>query len=143
MTLTGFADPSEITNVNALLAPFGLSYGSTQILFGGGGATVPVTHWGDHPLAKGITEVGVDDGYPVQGDGAALIAWEPSQGQYDVGRAVEYQGGHVFAWGDEWISYDSEWKLHPDYQVAQFWINILTWLSPTSVCQAPIPTGPN
>ncbi len=142
MTLTGYADSSEITNVNSLLAPFGLSYGSTSIL-NSGGSTTPVTHWADHPLAQGITEVGVANGYPVQGDGATLIAWEPTQGQYDVARAVEYQSGRVFAWGDEWITYDSEWKQHTDYQVAQFWINILNWLSPTSQCQAPIPTGPN
>lgn len=143
MTLTGYAtDASEIANVNALLASFGMSYGSTAIL-GTGGGTTPVTHWADHPLAKGITQIGVNNGYPVQGDGATLFAWEPNPGQYDVGRAVEYQSGHVLAWGDEWIAYDSEWNQHPDYQVSQFWINVLNWLSPTSQCQAPIPIGPN
>ncbi len=143
MTLTGYAtDSSEIAIVNALLASFGMSYGTTAIL-GTGGGTTPVTHWADHPLAQGITRIGVNNGYPVQGDGATLIAWEPNPGQYDVGRAVEYQSGHVLAWGDEWITYDSEWNQHPDYQVSQFWVNILNWLSPTSQCQAPIPIGPN
>jgi hypothetical protein len=143
MTLTGYAtNSSEIANVNALLASFGMSYGTTAIL-GAGGGTTPVTHWADHPLAKGITQIGVNNGYPVQGDGATLIAWEPTPGQYDVGRALEYQSGHVLVWGDEWITYNSEWNQHPDYQVSQFWINILNWLSPISQCEAPIPIGPN
>ena len=44
----------------------------------------------------------------------------------------------VLVWGDEWISFDSEWVGHPDYQVERFWLNALKWLSPAGECQVPI-----
>ncbi len=47
--------------------------------------------------------------------------------------------GHVLVWGDEWITYDSEWSAHPDYQVQALWINVLKWLSPATECQVPLP----
>ncbi len=137
MTLTGYSDSSEITNVNSLLASFGVNYGSSGILYGGGGATAPVTHWATHPLTEGVTKVGADNGYPVQG-GGTLIAWE-TQGQSDAARAVEFSKGKVFVWADEWITYNSEWTGHTDYQVARFWLNSLKWLSPINQCQVVIP----
>jgi hypothetical protein len=42
-------------------------------------------------------------------------------------------------WGDEWITYDSEWQDVEDQQVELFWLNILKWLSPPMTCQVPIP----
>ena len=47
---------------------------------------------------------------------------------------------HVIVFGDEWITYDSEWSQdqHPEYQVEQFWLNIFKWLSPSDECQVPI-----
>ena len=138
MTLTGYADSSELTNVNSLLAPFGLSYGTNSILFGGGGQTAAVTHWATHPLTEGVSKVGVDNGYPVLG-GGTLIAWEPNVDESNVARAVPFELGHVFAWGDEWITYDSEWTQHTDYQVGRFWLNSLKWLPPGDFCQVAIP----
>lgn len=139
MTLTGYGDPSEITNVNRLLAPHSLSYGATRILAGDGTSSSPVTHWADHPLARGVTRVGVDNAHPVQG-GGTLIAWEPSKGRYDLARAAESGNGHVFAWGDEWVAYDSELTQRSDYQVAQFWFNALSWLGQTSQCRVAMPS---
>lgn len=137
-TLTGYADSSEITNVNALLAPFGVSYGAGSILFGGGGATAPVTHWATHPLTDGVTRVGADNGYPVLGAGT-VIAYEPNPGSSDVARAVEEELGHVYVWGDEWVTYNSEWTGHPDYQVSRFWLNALKWLTRSDRCQVALP----
>src|SRR5262249_14975457 len=66
MTLIGYADPpNELLNANTLLAAFGMSYGSQQILVGGG-STVPITVWVPHAVTEGITMVGVDNGYPAQ-----------------------------------------------------------------------------
>lgn len=134
MTLIGYADPDEILNVNSLLAPFGLSYGTEQILPRGRGPTVPVTGWVSHPVTQGITQIGVDLGYPVQG--GTVIATE--QG-YDLLTAVEASMGHVLVWGDEWITYNSEWTEHPEYQVELFWVNAIKWLTPANDCQVPIP----
>jgi hypothetical protein len=136
MTLIGYADASEVANVNLLLAPFGMSYASQQILQKQGGATRPITSWGAHPVAEGITGVGVDNGYPVQGAGSTLFADEDG---HDVGRALEVDLGHVEVWGDEWITYNSEWVEHPEYQVERFWVNSIKWLSPVNECQVPVP----
>jgi hypothetical protein len=136
LTLTGFGRKSgENTNINRLLEPFGLSYSPRSILYTGGGRlSIPVTHWNAaHPIASGVTQVGVMNGYPVSG--GTLIAWQPAQGAYDIGRAVESQRGHVFAWGDEWIEYDSEWS-NPAFQVQRLWLNTLEWLTAAEHCQS-------
>jgi hypothetical protein len=134
MTLTGYADSSEVINVNRLLAPYALNYGSTGILYGGG-HTLPVTNWVPHPVTTGITRIGVDNGYEAQGGGTMLA----SEGGSDVLRVEEVGSGHVVVWGDEWITYNSEWTAHPDYQVQQFWQNIVDWFMPTAHCKVPDP----
>lgn len=137
MTLMGYSENVEISNVNLLLAPFGLSYGSEQILQKSGSSTVPVTHWATHPISEGISRIGVDNGYPV--NGGTVIAWEPNQGAWDVASVALSGSGHVFAWCDEWITYDSEWSSHPDYQVQRFWLNSIKWLTRMDFCQVEIP----
>jgi hypothetical protein len=139
MTLLGYSDASEVENVNKLLAPFGLSYGSNSVLGVGDGTSKAITHWATHPIAEGVQKVGSDWGYPVSG--GTLIAWEPVEGEWDIGRVVEHGSGHVFAWGDEWITYNTEWQDRPDYQVERFWINSIKWLTVAGNCQ--VPTGPN
>jgi hypothetical protein len=136
MTLIGYANPGEETNVNLLLAPFGMNYGDNQILpKGNGNSTVPITEWTPHPIDQGVTAVGVDDGYPVQGMGTVIA----TGGGYNVGLAQTVSAGHVFMWADEWITYDSEWTQHPDYQVELFWVNAIKWLTAANTCQVPIP----
>ncbi len=139
MTLTGFSDPTELTNVNAILGAFGLNYGSQQILQKGPNATtVAITTWYPHPTSANITAVGVDNGYESQ-SAQNLGTVVAAQSGYKVGRALESGSGKVFQWGDEWITYDSEWTQHPDYQVQLFWINIIKWLTPSNICQVAIP----
>lgn len=135
MTLIGYADPAERANVNRLLAPFDVQYGEEQILQKQGGVTVPVTNWNAHATTTGVEMIGVDNGYPVTG-GAALLA---SEGGHDMARAADAGLGRVFVWGDEWITYDSEWNDRPEYQVELLWVNILKWLSPENECQVEVP----
>jgi hypothetical protein len=135
MTLIGYGDASEIVNVNTLLAPLGASYGSQQILAKQGGSTVPISQWVPHPVTKGVSLLGVDNGYPVQGAGSPLA----SEQGFDVLRAAEIAQGKLLFWGDEWITYDSEWTGHPEYQVELFWLNAIKWLTPADQCQVPIP----
>ena len=134
MTLTGFADPSENANVNTLLGPHGISYGTQPILYVGG-STMPVTGWVAHPVTEGITRIGADNGYAVLGAGTAIAR----EGGYDVLRALDVGAGHVLVWGDEWITFDSEWKGHTEYQVERFWLNTLKWLTKAGQCQVPLP----
>ena len=42
-------------------------------------------------------------------------------------------------WGDEWLTYDSEWTQHPEYQLELFWLNAIKWLTPAKDCQVAIP----
>ena len=61
----------------------------------------------------------------------------PGTGGYDVLKVRQADQGHLVVWGDEWITYDSEWSSHPEYQVAQFWVNSIKWLTVARVCQVP------
>jgi hypothetical protein len=136
MTLIGYSDSSERENVNALLEPFGLGYGPEQILQKSGGSTIPITDWiGTHPVSDRIEAVGVDNGYPVVGEGTTLA----TKAGYDLLKVKEVVSGHVIVWGDEWITYNTEWVEHPDYQVERFWVNAIKWLTPANECQVPIP----
>jgi hypothetical protein len=127
VTLSGYSDASELTNVNRLLAPLGLMYGATDTSWD------PVTHWAAHPISSGVRRVPFRVGYGVGGAGIA-IAWEPNPGQFDIGRAAEVGSGRVFAWGDEWIAYRDSLS-QTDSQVARLWANVLQWLVPPSQCQ--------
>ena len=134
MTLTGFAGPSEVINVNGLLSAYDVGYDNKGILFGGG-TTVAVDTWIAHPVTKGVTRIGVDNGYAVIGSGTKLA----KGGGYDVLEVKEVGSGHVLVWGDEWITFNSEWSAHPDYQVQVFWQNIVDWFAPGAGCKVPDP----
>lgn len=138
MTLIGYGDSSERTNVNALLEPTGLSYGSQGILAKNGDVTRPVNTWFEHATSNGVMSIGVDNGYPVLGAGT-VVAEEDG---HVVARALTVEDGRVFVWGDEWITYNSEWEgeAAENYQVERFWLNVIKWLTPANTCQVPIPT---
>lgn len=137
LTLIGYGDPSERTNVNTLLAAYSMSYASEQILQKpNGGSTVPVTGWtAGHPVTQGVSKVGVDNGYEVVGNGLTLAI---EQGKTML-KALQVGKGRVLSWGDEWITYNSEWSSHPDYQVTLFWLNMIKFLTPANECQVAIP----
>lgn len=134
MTMVGYEDPYSIKNVNTVLAPLGMSYGSQQILQNSG-STVAVATWLPHPVTNGVSLIGVGNGYPVQGPGTMLA----SQSGHNVLLANTVGTGRLLMWADEWITYDSEWTANPQYQVELFWLNIIKWLSPANICQVPIP----
>jgi hypothetical protein len=134
MTVIGYSDAGEASNVNALLEPFLLTYGTEQIVQGSG-APVAVTEWLEHPVTRGVTRVGAENGYPAEGQGTTLA----TQDGYDVGKAVTIGDGHVLVWGDEWVTYAGEWTTSTQYQVDRFWKNALAWLTRADQCQVPNP----
>lgn len=138
MTLIGYGNAGEAKNVNRLLAPFTINYSDQQILKKNGANTIPITMWTPHPIDMGVTQVGVDNGYPVQGTGAVIA----TGGGFDLAKVQEVGKGHVFSWGDEWVTYNSEWNDHPDYQVQLFWLNAIKWLTVAGECQVAIPPNP-
>jgi hypothetical protein len=135
LTMIGYASPEERNNVNAVLARFGMAYGPEQILKKSGAMTVPVRTWlGPHPVVDGVMKVGVDNGYPVTGGGTPFAR----EGMYDVLKGLEVEQGHLLVFGDEWITYNSEWSLVADYQVERLWLNMIKWLTVQRVCQVPV-----
>ncbi len=134
MTLTGFAGPTEVVNVNGLLSAYDVGYDNKGILFGGG-TTVAVDTWTPHAVTKGVTRIGIDNGYAVIGSGTKLA----KGGGHDVLEVRDVGSGHVLVWGDEWITFNSEWASHPDYQVQTFWQNIVDWFAPGAGCKVPDP----
>ncbi|MEO7035995.1 MAG: hypothetical protein ABI548_18825 [Polyangiaceae bacterium] len=79
--------------------------------------------------------VGVDNGHEIQGTGTVIARG----GGFNVGMTEDVLPGHVFAWSDEWITYNSEWTQHTDYQVELFWVNAIKWLTAATKCQVPVP----
>jgi hypothetical protein len=135
LTLIGYAGPEERANANAVLARFGMSYGPEQILQKSGAMTVPIRNWfGPHPVVDGVMKVGVDNGYPVNGAGTVFAR----EGNYDMLRGMEVGSGHVLVYGDEWITYNSEWSQLGEYQVERLWLNMIKWLTVQRVCQVPV-----
>jgi hypothetical protein len=142
-TMIGFGDPSEVVNINGLIAATGLHY-STQP----GYATV--NNWTTHPVAMGLTEGAIRNGYAVRDESdsdtdtndenvigyATGAASGQLNGVFFRGRA--HGTGHILVWGDEWISYDSEWQTQPQLRVERLWLNSIKWLSPANECQVPI-----
>jgi hypothetical protein len=128
MTLIGYEDEYSINNVNTLLQPMGMSYGSQKILY-----DAAVTGWLPHPVTNGVSLIHIGNGYPVQGPGT-MVAHESG---YNVLQVSTVGSGRVLMWADEWITYDTEWTQHPEYQVELFWLNVIKWLTPPDICQVP------
>lgn len=137
MTTIGYQgdETQEVLNVNLLLAPFTLGYDASATNIASGF----LDQWdATHPIANGVTQINVDNGVgPLTAQGT-IVAWtnqgEPAlvAAQADLGRVVVY--------GDEWITYDSEWQDVAEQQVELFWLNLIKWMSPPSECQVEIPS---
>lgn len=133
MTTIGYAadEAAEVVNVNRLLATAGTGYSTTNLDLDG-----YVEQWEAHPVTMGVSNINTHNGVEPDGSGTVI-----ARGQNDrVALQVSEAGmGRVVVWGDEWITYDSEWQDLEGQQVELFWLNILKWLSPPNTCQVPIP----
>jgi hypothetical protein len=136
MTTIGYTmnEAAEVENVNRLLAPVGMGYSTTNL-----GVQGYVEAWTKHALTDGVKRIRTDNGVEPDGpDGETLAHDRDGHVALQVSEPSE---GRVVVWGDEWITYDSEWADVKDQQVELFWLNILKWLSPPKTCQVPIPPG--
>ncbi len=123
---------AEIVNVNRLLAPFGLSYDETLTDVSGF-----IEEWLPHPISEGVSRVRSDNGVaPDESNGTVVARGSNGQAALVVDQVDE---GRAIVFGDEWITYDSEWTDIEDQQVALLWLNMIKWLSPPQRCQVPIP----
>jgi len=135
MTTIGYTgdEAAEVVNVNRLLAAVGMGYSATNL-----DLTGHVQAWDEHPVTLGVTNIFTDNGVEPAGTAATTIARGQADGQPAL-QVTQAGSGRVVVWGDEWITYDSEWADVEEQQVELFWLNILKWLSPPLTCQVPIP----
>jgi hypothetical protein len=133
MTTIGYTEDEakEVVNVNKLLAPLGLGYSTSKLDLGG-----EVTNWLPHPITTGISNIHINNGVePDSAEGETIARG----GDKPALQVLEVDSGRVAVWGDEWVTYDSEWTDVDGQQVELFWLNLLKWLSPPTECQVPIP----
>jgi hypothetical protein len=161
ISMTSYAgDPGEITPVNQLIGFSGVTYNSEGVWGPTGDPQIyncnqsnPLSTWNrDDPvianLSTGVTMIGFTNGRtiasPADGHVAATVDGKPVL----VGKLVGK--GRVLAYGDEWISYTSQWTgagnpkasdpscqgyLAKDkYQTSQFWYNMIHWSQPDATC---------
>jgi hypothetical protein len=133
MTTIGYTgdEGSEVQNVNRLLGTVGMGYSTTNL-----DLTGFIQDWSPHPVTEGVSNIFTDNGVEPAGDGMTVGTGDGDRPALQVKQA---SNGRVVVWGDEWITYDSEWQDLEEQQVELFWLNILKWLSPPNECQVPIP----
>jgi hypothetical protein len=122
----------ERDRANSALAPFGLAYVGGYF----GNAVIP-TFDQNHPISMGIFDVNFAGGIEPQdignqGTSEIFATWQA----LDAGLAHQtMMGGRVIVWGDEWITFDSDWQGYADVQ--QFWVNMVDWARPQDFCLVP------
>lgn len=134
------------------------------------GNSIPITLWNTaSPIAQNITEVGAFRGRSITiaptANATVVATFNETSGTYagktyDIGVSVQAGKGRVFAWGDEWITYNSQWdgtslsepasaysnSYDPCYnqsptqvfQIPQLWYNTLRWCAPLVDCKLTI-----
>ena len=124
MVLTGYSGGGGDFYANTLLEDIGLEYNVSGGLLSG-----PVTTFNPHPVTGGLTSVTFSGGWVV-GEVAGVTGGTntvvASIGAYTVGIVQQRGLGRVFVWGDEWITFDSEWTSMPE--IEGLWANSLGWL---------------
>jgi hypothetical protein len=96
-----------------------------------------VENWVEHPISANVKKIRTANGVQPDGPQGTTLAHDNSDRvALQVGQP---DAGHVVVWGDEWITYDSEWQDTKDQQVDRLWLNMLKWMSPANVCQVALP----
>ncbi|MGD0835547.1 MAG: hypothetical protein ABSB49_02760 [Polyangia bacterium] len=164
ISLTGYASGDETAPNNQLLGFSGVTYNNDgvwgdcinwSICSCTGSMTVSDWIRTDPVIANlstGVTLVGYENGHsincPADGHVAAQVLNNNVETNALVGKLVGK--GRVLAYGDEWITYTSQWTGAGDpsstnpgcagempqdqYQMAQFWYNMIHWSQPAADC---------
>jgi hypothetical protein len=158
IALTGYASADEMAPDNQLIGFSGITYNND-------GVWGDCTDWGicnctgsntlatwnrtDSVIANlstGVTLVGYTNGHSINASADAHVAATMSGKNALVGALVGQ--GRVLAFGDEWITYTSQWTgagvpnaancqdnlPQAKYQIAQFWYNMIHWSQPAANC---------
>jgi hypothetical protein len=139
ITMTGYDNnTTDDWHANSLLVPLEVAYAGPLLDPYAGGS---VTSFAAHPITAGITSVTFAGGYAISDLGGTVstrtpVAFLPNAddgGLEPVGEAIQMAGGRAFVWGDEWISFDSEWTTMPE--IKQLWVQIFAWVAPHTACE--------
>jgi hypothetical protein len=120
MALTGYyGSITDASFPSSLLVELGASF-ENQLLDG------PVTTFpATHPTTTGLTSVTFSGGRPIVTT-APNVTVVGTIGTTNVAVAFEHGDGRVYLWGDEWVTFDSQWTSMPE--IEQFWVNAFGWL---------------
>jgi hypothetical protein len=112
ITLSGYTtNIDDARPASELLTGTGLSYDLASVTGAGvvnmGAPPVWLTDIvaPDHPTVQGVSQIGVYYGYPVVGDGTAILSGDG----FTLAMAKQWGAGRVFAFADEWITQDATW----------------------------------
>jgi hypothetical protein len=176
-----FSDSTvEIVPLNQLLAPFGITYdgdntytsndcpntpNSGTLCYCAYGS-IPFNNWNTQvpDITRNLGKVGVFMGRSITCPGAdcQIVGTNnvDTAAQTKIAGVAKVVGkGRVFAWGDEWVTYTSQWGLTPDpqydnattyaqcvgytphtsYTVPQFWYNVFRWVAQTTCLTIVLP----
>jgi hypothetical protein len=168
IAMSGYGlNAAEVNPANQLLSFSGISFGTANTfarcpntLCSCTDNSIPFNNWltnyADNPaITHDLKEIGIYYGRPVNcsGSNCEIFATDPSAGGSSVGVAQVIDKGRILAWGDEWVTYTSQWGLTPtqwddatanpqcvgktaqsSYSVPQFWNNVFKWVAPAVTC---------
>ena len=123
----------ERDRANSALAPFGLAYQGGYF-----GNQVTPDFDPMHPVSKGIVDVNFNGGIApadTGNQGTSTVFAKVGATNAGIAHQTAMEGGRVIVWGDEWITFDSDWQGYMDVQ--PFWVNLVSWAKPQDFCGAP------
>jgi hypothetical protein len=170
----------EIQPLNQLLAPFGITYDGDNTyttndcpststwgpLCYCAYGSIPFANWNSlaTDITKNLGKVGIFMGRSITcpGSDCQIVGTNnvDTTAQSNIVGVAKVTGkGRVFAWGDEWVTYTSQWGLTPDpqydnattyaqcvgytphtsYTVPQFWYNVFRWVAQTTCLTIVVP----
>lgn len=160
ISLTGYASGNEMAPDNQLIGFSGITYNSDGVWGDCADWTIcnctgsnTLSDWNRTDpvianLSTGVSLVGYVNGHSIKAPADGHVAATVSGQNALVGKIVGK--GRVLAFGDEWITYTSQWTgagnpkatdpsckgfLPQDrYQIAQFWYNMIRWSQPDADC---------
>jgi hypothetical protein len=143
ITLIGYnfdsGDPApERARANTVLSPFGLAYAGEYVHSGDNENVIPEFNQ-THPISEGISDVnfhgGITPAVVKEMGNTDVFATVPS-GIAGLAHQTAADGGRVVVWGDEWLTFDSDWSGYD--HVDELWARMLGWVQPRDFCKVEI-----
>lgn len=136
IAMTGYVGgATSETRVNSLLEKVGVHFVQGELISPREGEIVLTT---THATMLGVSALRFIGGRYVALNETAPFDFEAetvaTYHDQAIGIAARVGGGHVVAWGDEWISYDDLWR-DTTLGTEMFWVNAIGWTRPQDICE--------